>query len=72
MSGVRIKDLQSAKPLIEGYFYEMEFVVDLPAPDATLKVSGAELKEAVGLKKHIHPLEEVDGLPNDYFVISAL
>ncbi|CDN30617.1 Phage capsid and scaffold [Mucinivorans hirudinis] len=65
MSGVRIKDLQSAKPLIEGYFDEMEFVVDLPQPDATIKMSGAELKEAVGIKKHIHPLEEVDGLPGE-------
>lgn len=65
MSGVRIKDLQSAKPLIEQHFDEMEFVVDLPQPDATLKMSGAELKEAVGIKKHIHPLEEVDGLPGE-------
>ena len=65
MSGARIKELQSAKPLIEGYFDEMEFVVDLPEPDATLKISGAELKDAVGTKKHIHPLEEVDGLPGE-------
>lgn len=65
MSGVRIKNLQSAKPLIEQHFNEMEFVVDLPQPDATLKMSGAELKEAVGIKKHIHPLEEVDGLPGE-------
>lgn len=43
MSGVRIKDLQSAKPLIEQHFNEMEFVVDLPQPDATLKMSGADL-----------------------------
>ena len=65
MSGARIKELQSAKPLIDGYFDEMEFVVDLPEPDATLKISGAELKDAVGTKKHIHPLEEVDGLPGE-------
>lgn len=40
MSGVRIKNLQSARPLIEQHFDEMEFVIDLPVPDATLNVSG--------------------------------
>lgn len=65
MSGVRIKDLQSAKSVIEQGFDQMEFVVDSPEPDATLKVSGAELKKAIGTEKHIHPLEEVDGLPGE-------
>lgn len=65
MSGVRIKDLQSAKSVIEQGFDQFEFVVDLPDPDATLKVSGAELKKAIGTEKHIHPLEEVDGLPGE-------
>lgn len=65
MSGVRIKDLQSAKSVIEQGFDQFEFVVDSPDPDATLKVSGAELKKAIGTEKHIHPLEEVDGLPGD-------
>ncbi|MFR9495587.1 MAG: hypothetical protein SNG81_04345 [Rikenellaceae bacterium] len=65
MSGVRIKELQSAVPLIEDNFDEMEFVVDLPEPDSTLKISGKHLKEAVGTQKHIHPLDEVDGLPGE-------
>jgi len=65
MSGVRIKDLQSAKSVIEHGFDQFEFVVDSPVPDATLKVSGAELKKAIGTEKHIHPLEEVDGLPGE-------
>lgn len=45
MSGVRIKDLQSAKSVIEHGFDQFEFVVDSSDPDATLKVSGAELKK---------------------------
>lgn len=65
MSGVRIKYLQSAKSVIEQGFDQFEFVVDSPDPDATLKVSGAELKKAIGTEKHIHPLEEVDGLPGE-------
>lgn len=65
MSGVRIKDLQSAKSVIEQGFDQFEFVVDSPDPDATLKVSGAELKKAIGTEKHIHPLEEIDGLPGE-------
>lgn len=65
MSGVRIKDLQSAKSVIEQGFDQFEFVVDSLDPDATLKMSGAELKKAIGTEKHIHPLEEVDGLPGE-------
>lgn len=65
MSGVRIKDLQSAKSVIEHGFDQFEFVVDSSAPDATLKVSGAELKKVIGTEKHIHPLEEVNGLPGE-------
>ncbi|WP_302304827.1 hypothetical protein [Culturomica massiliensis] len=65
MSGVRIKDLQSAKSVIEQGFDQFEFVVDSPDPDATLNVSDAELKKAIGTEKHIHPLEEVDGLPGE-------
>ncbi len=41
----------------------MEFVVDLPAPDDTLKLSGRELKEAIGTQPHTHPIVEVVGLP---------
>ncbi|MFR9505672.1 MAG: hypothetical protein SNI32_06285 [Rikenellaceae bacterium] len=62
MSGVRIKDLQSGAPLVEEHFDQMEFVVDSPATDSTLRLSGEELKEAVGLQKHTHPLTDVEGL----------
>lgn len=51
MSGVRIKDLQSAKSVIEQGFDQFEFVVDSPDPDATLNVSDAELKKAIGTEK---------------------
>ena len=62
MSGVRIKSLQAATPLLDEQFDRMLFVVDLAEPDTTLCLSGAELKAAVGLKEHTHPLEDVDGL----------
>lgn len=65
MSGVRIKNLQSANPVIDEKFDEFEFVVDAPDPDATLKVSGQALKKALGVQRHIHPIEEVDGLPGE-------
>ena len=62
MAGVRIKSLQAATPLLEEQFDRMLFVVDLAQPDTTLCLTGAELKAAVGLKEHTHPLEDVDGL----------
>ena len=40
-----MKDLQSVKSVIEYGFDQFEFMVDLPDPDATLKVLGAELKK---------------------------
>lgn len=42
MSSIRIKNLQSASPLIKQYFNEMQFVVDMYEPDTTLKLSGVE------------------------------
>lgn len=65
MSGVRIKDLQSAKPVIEDHFDEFEFVVDAPNPDTTLRLSGREMKAAIGSPKHTHAIEEVTGLPGE-------
>ena len=62
MSSIRIKNLQSASPLIEQQFNEMQFVVDMDEPDTTLKLSGAELKEAVGAKAHGHTIAEVEEL----------
>lgn len=46
-------------------FNQFEFMLDSPDPDAMLKMLGAELKKAIGTEKHIHPLEEVDGLPGE-------
>lgn len=62
MAGIRIKNLQAAAPLIGQSFDEMLFVVDLESPDTTLRMSGAELKAAVGIGRHTHELEDVDGL----------
>jgi hypothetical protein len=62
MAGVRIKDLQDAKCVIDK-FDEMQFAVDSDTPDTTLRLSGKDLKEVIGTPKHTHPVEEVDGLP---------
>jgi hypothetical protein len=62
MAGVRIKDLQDAKGVIEK-FDEMQFAVDSGSPDTTLRLSGKDLKGVIGTPKHTHPIEEVDGLP---------
>lgn len=62
MAGVRIKDLQDAKSVIDK-FDDMQFEVDSSNPDTTMKLSGKELKGVIGTPKHTHPIEEVDGLP---------
>jgi hypothetical protein len=63
MAGVRIKDLQDAKSVIDK-FDEMQFAVDSGNPDTTLRLSGKDLKAVIGTpKQHTHPVEEVDGLP---------
>ncbi len=62
MGGIRIKSLQAATPLLDQHFDQMLFVVDLENPDTTLCLTGGELKAAVGMQKHIHPLEDIDGL----------
>jgi hypothetical protein len=62
MAGLRIKDLQDAKGVIDK-FDEMQFAVDSNSPDTTLRLSGKDLKAAIGTPKHTHPIEEVDGLP---------
>lgn len=65
MSSIRIKNLQSAIPLIEQEFNKMQFVVDLDELDSTLKLSGAELKEAVSVQKHTHHIEDVGRLTGE-------
>lgn len=62
MSGIRIKNLQSASPLVGQSFDEMLFVVDLQTPDTTLCLSGAELRSVLGIQAHTHSLEDIDGL----------
>ena len=62
MAGVRIKDLQDARSVIDK-FDEMQFAVDSGNPDTTLRLSGKDLKQVIGTPKHTHPVEEVDGLP---------
>ncbi len=62
MAGVRIKDLQDAKGLLE-QFDQMQFAVDTVMPDTTQKLSGKSIKDAIGVPKHIHPQDEVQGLP---------
>lgn len=64
MSGVRIKDLQKADPLTDK-FDDFEFVADVPEPDSTVRISGKKLKETIGLQRHTHPIEEVNGLPGE-------
>lgn len=43
----------------------MQFVVDLDELDSTLKLSGAELKEAVSVQKHTHHIEDVGRLTGE-------
>lgn len=64
MAGVRIKDLQDAKGIVER-FDDFQFAVDSTNPDTTLRLSGQEMKAAIGTPKHTHSIEEVTGLPGE-------
>ena len=64
MAGVRIKDLQDAKGIVER-FDDFQFAVDSTNPDTTLRLSGREMKAAIGTPKHTHSIEEVTGLPGE-------
>ena len=64
MAGVRIKDLQDAKGIVER-FDNFQFAVDSTNPDTTLRLSGREMKAAIGSPKHTHAIEEVTGLPGE-------
>ena len=61
MSEVRIKELASAAGQLDK-FDEFEFIVDVPAADASMKIKGSELQERVAPKAHTHPMESVQGL----------
>lgn len=64
MAGVRIKDLQDAKGIVDR-FDDFQFAVDSTNPDTTLRLSGREMKVAIGTPKHTHSIEEVTGLPGE-------
>ena len=61
MSEVRIKELASAAGQLDK-FDEFEFIVDVPAAEASMKIKGRELQERVAPKAHTHKIAEVQGL----------
>lgn len=46
-------------------FDDFQFAVDSTNPDTTLRLSGREMKAAIGTPKHTHSIEEVTGLPGE-------
>ena len=64
MAGVRIKDLQGAKGIVER-FNDFQFPVDSTNPNTMLRLSNREMKAAIGTPKHTHAIEEVTGLPGE-------
>lgn len=61
MSEVRIKELASAAGQLDK-FDEFEFIVDVPAAEASMKIKGRELQERVAPSAHTHKIAEVQGL----------
>ena len=61
MSEIRIKELASASGQLDK-FDEFEFIVDVPAAEASMKIKGKELQERVAPKAHTHKIAEVQGL----------
>lgn len=64
MDGIRIKDLTSAAGQLDE-FDQFEFIVDVPSAEASMKVSGKEIKGIMALKQHIHALDDVSGLTGE-------
>lgn len=64
MDEVRIKDLASAAGQLEG-FDKFEFIVDVPTAEASMKVSGKEIKGVMAPKKHTHAVADVTGLSGE-------
>ena len=58
MSEVRINELASAAGQLDK-FDEFEFIVDVPAAEASMKIKGRELQERVAPKAHSHKIAEV-------------
>ncbi len=61
MSEIRINELASVAGQLDK-FDEFEFIVDVPATEASMKIKGRELQERVAPKAHTHPIAEVQGL----------
>ena len=61
MSEIRIKELASAAGQLDK-FDEFEFIVDVPAAEASMKIKGKELQERVAPSAHTHQITEVQGL----------
>lgn len=61
MDEIRIKDLQSAQGQLDK-FDQFEFIVDIPAVEASMKVSGADIQGVMSPKKHMHAVTDVTGL----------
>ena len=64
MDDIRIKDLTSAVGQLDE-FDKFEFIVDVPSAEASMKVSGKEIKGVMAPKQHIHALADVSGLTGE-------
>lgn len=64
MDEIRIKDLASAAGQIDE-FDKFEFIVDVPTADASMKVSGKEIKGVMAPKRHTHAVSDVTGLTGE-------
>lgn len=64
MDDIRIKDLTSAAGQLDE-FDKFEFIVDVPSAEASMKVSGKEIKGVMTPKQHIHALADVSGLTGE-------
>ncbi len=64
MSNIRIKELASAKAEL-GKFDEFEFVADVPDVEASMKISGKQLRESITPSDHTHPIRDVQGLQDE-------
>lgn len=64
MDEVRIKDLASAAGQIDE-FDKFEFIVDVPTAEASMKVSGKEIKGVMAPKRHTHAVSDVTGLTGE-------
>lgn len=64
MDDIRIKDLTSAAGQLDE-FDKFEFIVDVPSAEASMKVSGKEIKGIMAPKQHIHALSDVSGLTGE-------